>query len=442
MFACVGLGELSKHTMAFFAMAFALWLFTDRRQWPLLRDWRFYAGCLVSLVLISPMLIWNAQNNWDGVTAILYLRSSLGSSGGMETAANYLVGQLLTFSPLWLIVFVGLTITVAIRQISARIWPAVRSRAQQLMARFTKKETDKTRAAAANATPTAPEIRLLWFNALILPVFFLYLSASREIQGNWTFASYPAAVLLLVQALPADWQSASMKARIAIVTFAIGSVFTLALDTLAYFSVPIVKALGIKVESYFVPGYRPVGFAEAAQAAARHRDEQLPGAGLAAANRYQDAAIASWHLPGQPFIPSINVMQRNQYNYWPGLERGRDYIVFYIHEKTCERSEVLLAPMLGFMFEDVEELSEQDVLVDGVAVKRYQLFVARNYRRSWEDIVYNYFVRRSIQDMMPNLRGYYSEVDTKQGQADAMLKLQQMRNSRLGGSGCGILGSL
>ena len=117
-------------------------------------------------------------------------------------------------------------------------------------------------------------------------------------------------------------------------------------------------------------------------------------------------------------------------------------MVFYIHEKTCERSEVLIQPTLTFMFDEVEEFPERDIVVNGAVVKRYQVYLARNYRRSWEDMVYNYFVRRSIQDMMPNLRGYYSEVDTRSGQADAMLALQKMRASRAGGTGCGIFGSL
>ncbi|MEQ9366691.1 MAG: glycosyltransferase family 39 protein [Leptospirales bacterium] len=434
VFACVGLGELSKHTMAFFAMSFALWMFTDRRELSLLLKWYFWAGCALALALVSPILIWNAGHNWDGVTAILYLRSSLGSSGGLATAMNYLVGQLLTFSPLWLLVFLCLAASAAAQTLRAkyRTWRGKR----------------KPNAASADErattaiTKTPPEIRFLWINALILPVFFLYLSASREIQGNWTFASYLACVLLLVRAMPESWSSAGRTARVAVATFAVGSIFTLALNLLAYYSIPIVRfaeTKGYKIESYFVPGYRPIGFSEAIAEITAFRDREAPEAGIVASNRYQDAAVASWHSPGKPFITSMNVMQRNQYNYWPGLEKGRDYVVYYIHEKTCERSEVFIQPTLGFMFDEVEEFPERDVIVDGAVVKRYQVYIARNYRRSWEDMVYNYFVRRSIQDMMPNLRGYFSKADTKAGQADAMLALQRLRDARAGGDGCGFL---
>lgn len=447
VFACVGLGELSKHTMAFFALSFAIWMFTDRRELRLFTKWYFWGGCALALALVSPILIWNANHNWDGVTAILYLRSSLGSSGGAETAANYLVGQLLTFSPLWLLVFAGLAISAANKTIRAKLaaFRARRSKSNKNREEALSDGGAKIEDSQANDSTTPPEIRFLWINALILPLFFLYLSASREIQGNWTFASYLACVLLIVRALPERWSAAGRSSRLAVIAFAAGTIFTVALNVLAYFSIPLVKiaqAQGYKIESYFVPGYRPVGFAEAIAEITAFRDREAPDAGIVASNRYQDAAVASWHSPGQPFVTSMNVMQRNQYNYWPGLEKGRDYVVYYIHEKTCERSEVFIQPTLGFMFDEVEEFPERDVVVDGTVVKRYQVYIARNYRRSWEDMVYNYFVRRSIQDMMPNLRGYFSKVDTKSGQADAMLALQRLRAARAGGDGCGFLSGL
>jgi hypothetical protein len=172
------------------------------------------------------------------------------------------------------------------------------------------------------------------------------------------------------------------------------------------------------------------------------RDRVAPGAGLAAANRYQDAAIASWHAEGRPFITSVNIMQRNQYNYWPQLERGRDYVIFYIHEKTCERSQIFVTPTLGFMFEEVEELPERSVVVDGVVMKRYQVWIARNYRRSWEDLVYHYFVNQSILDLMPNLKGYYAESATAAAEDDALVALQKIIASRAGGDGCSLFSGM
>lgn len=456
VFVCVGLGALAKHTMVFFAVAFALWLLADRREWAHFRLPAFWIGCGVSLTLLTPVLIWNAEHNWDGVTAILYLRSSQGSKGSAESAASYLVGQLLSFSPLWLAVLIGYALTTLVRRLRGAIASAPGVGRLQTAALRTMLGNFLRYGDGTGARETDPVRRLLWFNALILPLFFFVLSASRAIQGNWTFASYFACVLLLIGAAGGSASSQSNTQqprspgqRLAFATFLVGILPTLLLDFLAYGSVPLAKAAaarGYAIESYFVPGYRPVGFREAVQAVARFRDQEAPDAGIVASHRYQDAALASWFLEresaAKSFVSSMNIMTRNQYNYWAGLERGRDYVVFYIHEKTCKRSEVLIEPMLNFMFDDVEAYPEEDVVVNGVTVKRYQLFLARNYRRSWEDMVYNYFVRKSIQDMMPNLRGYFSEVDTKEGQADAMMQLQKMRMARAGGDDCGFLGAL
>lgn len=420
LFVAVALGALSKHTMVFFAASFALWIFTDRRELGLLLRPIFWAGVALALVLVSPILIWNANHNWDGVSAIVHLRSS-GGVAASSGVAPYLVGQLLAFSPIWLALFVMLA--------AAQAWASRPGRAEK--------------------TPLAPEWRFLWINAAILPVFFFLFSFSRQIQANWTFPSYLAMGLLLARAVAPTARSAAdptasagWRARWFRGAFYAGWIPVFALDVFAFASVPVVRALNLNVPAYFIPGYRTQGFAEAVREIEALRDRVAPGAGLAAANRYQDAAIASWHGRGQPFITSVNIMQRNQYNYWPQLERGRDYVIFYIHEKTCERSQIFVTPTLGFMFEKVEELPERSVVVDGVVVKRYQAWIGRNYRRSWEDMVYYYFVNQSILDLMPNLKGYYAESATAAAEDDALVALQKIIASRAGGDGCSLFSGM
>ncbi len=416
IFVCVALGALAKHTMLFFAAGFALWIFTDRRELGLLARPVFWGGVALAFALVSPMFIWNAQHNWDGVSAIIHLRSS-GGVAASSGVAPYIAGQLLAFSPIWLALFVVLAF--------AQAWAS--------------------RPGRADNAPLAPEWRFLWLNAIMLPAFFFVFSFSRQIQANWTFPSYLAMGLLLAHAVaPAATlaRRTDLSARLLRGAFYFGWIPVLALNIFAFASVPITRALNLNVPAYFVPGYRTLGFAEAVREIEALRDRVAPGAGLAAANRYQDAAIASWYARGQPFISSVNIMQRNQYNYWPQLERGRDYVIFYIHEKTCERSQIFVTPTLGFMFESVEELPERSVVVDGVVVKRYQVWIGRNYRRSWEDMVYHYFVKQSILDLMPNLKGYYTESATAAAEDDALLALQKIIASRAGGDGCSLFSGM
>ena len=58
---------------------------------------------------------------------------------------------------------------------------------------------------------------------------------------------------------------------------------------------------------------------QASLAAATPPDVVRPfAAPLVAANRYQDAAMLAFHLPGHPEVPSLNLGGRpNQYDLWP-----------------------------------------------------------------------------------------------------------------------------
>src|SRR6202044_222142 len=62
--AAVGAALLSKYTALFFGPAILVWLVTvpKLRRW-LISPWP-YLGGLVSLLIFSPVLLWNADHNW------------------------------------------------------------------------------------------------------------------------------------------------------------------------------------------------------------------------------------------------------------------------------------------------------------------------------------------------------------------------------------------
>jgi hypothetical protein len=136
------------------------------------------------------------------------------------------------------------------------------------------------------------------------------------------------------------------------------------------------------METYWIPGYRTAGFEETISRIESLRDEKYPEAGLVA-NRYQDASIGWFYNKDQQYVTSINIMQRNQFSYWPGLESGKDYLFYHIQENTCEKSVAFLGVILPDLFEEVEEYPEQDVVRDGRVIKRYQIWYARGYKKHW-----------------------------------------------------------
>lgn len=58
-----GLAGLSKYTAVLYALAFSVTCLTVRR-WSALREPGFYIAILIALLLISPVILWNATHDW------------------------------------------------------------------------------------------------------------------------------------------------------------------------------------------------------------------------------------------------------------------------------------------------------------------------------------------------------------------------------------------
>jgi dolichol-phosphate mannosyltransferase len=61
---CVGLGMLSKYTIALLGPATLLFMLMDRRLWYWLRQPGPYISAVLAAVVFSPVIVWNAQNQW------------------------------------------------------------------------------------------------------------------------------------------------------------------------------------------------------------------------------------------------------------------------------------------------------------------------------------------------------------------------------------------
>ena len=93
----LGVAGLSKYTAIFSACAVALCLFSAHGPRLLRQPWLWLA-LLVAAVLVSPVLIWNAQNNW--VSFVYQAHHGAGSVWRASNVARFLVLQLLTYGPL------------------------------------------------------------------------------------------------------------------------------------------------------------------------------------------------------------------------------------------------------------------------------------------------------------------------------------------------------
>ena len=100
----LGLAGLSKYTAIFIALASGLCLLSAHGLRVLRSPWPWFA-VLLALLLVSPVLVWNAQHDWVS----LRYQGQHGAGNGWQLAdvARFAVLQLLAFGPLLLWGLVG-----------------------------------------------------------------------------------------------------------------------------------------------------------------------------------------------------------------------------------------------------------------------------------------------------------------------------------------------
>jgi len=106
--ALLGLAAITKYNSVFFAVGIALAVITDPRLRPLLKKAHLYIAALITLLMLSPVLIWNLNNDFQSLRYQLVDRapSAAGLHFSPEALAGFVLGTLLVISPFlaWMVV--------------------------------------------------------------------------------------------------------------------------------------------------------------------------------------------------------------------------------------------------------------------------------------------------------------------------------------------------
>lgn len=390
IFFALAIGTLAKHTMVFFAIALIIWLLFHPKEYRILKNPHFYSGILLAAAMVSSMLYWNITHNWDNIDAIIHLRSSGGSINANPSPAAYLGGQMIMLTPFWFFLFV-LYVFRAIKQKWQKALPL-------------------------QEEPLRAMKNLLLVNAIILPGFFLILSNLRIIQANWVFASYPAMAIWIGLNFPEQINQRKQKGEYWI--YNLGIIFCLVFAFIIIYAETLMSLTGMKIPSKLLPSSKYIGYRQAFSEIEQLRKEKHPQA-IIIANKYQDAALASWYLSAKPFVNSFNILQKNHYTYFQKFQPGEDYLLFYIQEKVCEKAPVFILPLLESMFDSVKEYPEREVIVDGRVVKRYIVWYGEGYRKHWSEAFFTHF--------NPHILAIYSQGLTERPKIDASDKQRQQK---------------
>ncbi len=399
MFISLAGGFLSKHTMVFFALSLILWILIDPARLKIIKNKMFYAGFGLALLISTPVLYWNLQHNWAGVEAIVYLRSSGGVSDKSGGVANLIIGQMLSVTPFWFLipVFLGLDGLYSYLKRNFKIVFSLKQYLVQALRNYFGRIQQ-------SAQIDKDVKHLVFLNGMILPIFFLAISFDRIIQANWLYPSYPALVISTAGVM----QNSMKWKRLSRALLGLGGLVSAGFIFLGLFSLQVLPVLpdGFPVKT--LPGLQTEGYEEIVNKVVKLRSELDPEAGIAA-NRYQDAAIASWYLRGHEDVDSINILQKNQYSFWNIMQTGRNYFIFHVNEDQCDAPPILLEPVLKYMFGKVSMLEEGKISYNGIVHKNYMIWHAVDYRRPWDTMLLEYINKRAIFDMMPNMNMYNTE---------------------------------
>lgn len=291
----VGLGLLSKYTMAFFFVAGAAYLLISPRRRAQLASPAPYAAIVLSLVLFLPVVIWNASHHFVSLRHVATLAGLQTPGSGLDRLslrffAEFVGGQLGVVSPLLL--------CAAAAAAGRSAWLGVRrgSDAHLLVACF----------------------------SLPLLLFFLLWSVGDRIEANWPAPAYATALI----AAAAWWderfaQAPTTERRRLRNGLAAALLLGLLITAAAHFSA-LLPAVGIRLPPRLDPTDRLRGWSELGQRVGRFLEQAGTPAPFLMAPSYQLASELAFYTDGHPRVYDINLGRRmSQFDIWGGLDERR-----------------------------------------------------------------------------------------------------------------------
>jgi undecaprenyl-diphosphatase len=283
----IGLGLLTKYTMAFFPFAAFLFMIFRKDSRKFLKTAGPYIALIVSVLVFSPVLLWNAAHGW------VTLKHTAGQAHlhegfvlSVRTFGEFLGSQFGVLTPLLLVMLL-----IALRKLRG-------SREGSF---------------------------LFWFSIPII-AFFSFKSLQGKVQANWALTGYITLFVAFSAVFIRGWGNLSRPARLA---------------TAASLSLALIATLAVHFPSAFRlpdridPSLRLVGWNELGkEASLTYRELSAQGPAFVFSDSYQVASELAFYMEGNPVTYCANTGRRmNQYDLWPGFENLMGQNALFVRTK-------------------------------------------------------------------------------------------------------------
>mgnify|MGYP001573086557 CR=1 FL=1 len=331
----LGLGMLSKYIMVLFVPSFLIFLILskDHRHW-LIRKEPYIAGVL-SLLIFSPVIIWNAQNDWASFMFQLSHGLEVKSRAGLPSLLEYIGSQAGILSPFLFI---------------ACVWGMVKG----LIVWFRGKDW---------------RYLFLTCTSSFVVLFFGYSSLRAKVEGNWAMSAYFTAMIALVSLyFQSNYKRKKVFATVVAATAIMLTIFVhiQAVSPL----IPIKKDPTNELHRWKELGLEVGKVLDEL----RYNKKLDHSKGLfIMATSHQLTAELSFYIPSKPYVYELAGEGKfNQYNMWDGPQTGTDAILVSAPGREDDA-------YINSLFDEVYEIRRIEPMRNGKAIKTYAVSYCRNF---------------------------------------------------------------
>ncbi|MCK4850412.1 MAG: glycosyltransferase family 39 protein [Phycisphaerae bacterium] len=325
----LGLGLLSKFVLIFLPASILLYLLFVKKDRSCLRTKEPYLGLLLSLLLYTPLLLWNQRNNWCYFNHMFFDHLDSGKQLSIYRFLEFLGSQLGIISPL---LFIGI------------IWSLV------VVVREKKRE-----------------YLFLFFCTVPILLFYFLLSLHQKVQGNWPAVGYFAGTAVFVGLFGTSVNSRKRKFMRA------------ALIVALFFSAYVYIVPFVDLPKRLDLTFKLVGWKELGQRVSEVVEEMERKTGqrpFIFSERYQTTAELAFYVRHQPEVYNINLGRRNnQYDLWQDFDQlvGMDAIYVKSRDEDIE-------PAVVRAFKGGEKLPSQYFYRKGKILRSFSIFKCYGFK--------------------------------------------------------------